>query len=172
MAFSDVKIHYYQSMFRIRSLRFLFFSTLIPIACVLSLAGDAQVVSSQIQDQIQEHFLAAQQAQQQDRLDDAVHEYLAVLKLAPGLPEAYVNLGLVYYAQSKFDDSARALSTADKLRPGMRGVSLWLGIDEVRLNHPAPGVPLLREAVRQDPQDKEAESWLGKGVWTPGKMDA
>jgi tetratricopeptide (TPR) repeat protein len=172
MAFSDVKIHYYQSMFRIRSLRFLFFSTLIPIACVLSLAGNAQVVSSQIQDQIQEHFLAAQQAQQQDRLDDAVHEYLAVLKLAPGLPEAYVNLGLVYYAQSKFDDSARALSTAGKLRPGMRGVSLWLGIDEVRLNQPAQGVPLLREAVRQDPQDKQAESWLGTALWNAGQTDA
>ena len=96
MAFSDVGIHYYRPMFRIRSRRFLVFLALIPIACVLSLAGAAQVVSSQIQDQVQEHFHAAQQAQQQDRLDDAVHEYLAVLKLAPELPEAYVNLGLVY----------------------------------------------------------------------------
>jgi tetratricopeptide (TPR) repeat protein len=101
MAFSDAKIHYYQSMFRTPGRRFLVFSALIPIACVLSLAGTAQAVSSQIQDQVEEHFLAAQQAQQQGRLDDAVHEYLAVLKLAPGLPEAYVNLGLVYYAQSK-----------------------------------------------------------------------
>ena len=143
MAFSDVKKHYYQSMFRIRSRRFLVFSALIPIACALSLAGTAQVVSSQIQDQVEEHFVAAQQAQQQGRLDDAVHEYLAVLKLAPGLPEAYVNLGLVYYAQSKFDDSARALSTAGKLRPGMRGVSLWLGIDEVRLQSSGAGSPAL-----------------------------
>jgi tetratricopeptide (TPR) repeat protein len=172
MAFSDVRIHYYQSMFRIRSRRFLRFFALIPIACVLSLAGAAQAVSSQIQDQLQEHFLAAQQAQQQGRLDDAVHEYQAVLKLAPELPEAYVNLGLVYYAQSKFGDSARALSTAGKLRPGMRGVSLWLGIDEVRLNHPAQAVPLLRDAVRQDPQDKQAESWLGTALWNAGQMDA
>ena len=172
MAFSDVKIHYYQSMLRVRGRRFLVFSALIPIACVLSLAGTAQVVSSQIQDQVEEHFLAAQQAQQQGQLDDAVHEYLAVLKLAPGLPEAYVNLGLVYYALSKFDDSARSLSTAGKLRPGMRGVSLWLGIDEVRLNHPAQGVPLLREAVRQDPEDKQAESWLGTALWNTGQMDA
>ena len=66
MAFSDAKIHYYQSMFRIRGRRFLVFSALIPIACVLLLAGTAQAVSSQIQDQVEEHFLAAQQAQQQD----------------------------------------------------------------------------------------------------------
>jgi tetratricopeptide (TPR) repeat protein len=176
MAFSDGKLHYYQSMFRIRSRRFLVFSALIPIACLLSLAVAAQVARSQtpyqVQDQVQEHFVAAQQAQQQDRLDDAVHEYLAVLKLAPALPEAYVNVGLVYYAQSKFADSARALQTAGKLRPGMRGVSLWLGIDEVKLNHPAQAVPLLREAVRQDPQVKEAESWLGTALWNAGQMDA
>ena len=96
MAFSYVKIHYYQSMFRISSRRFLVFSATIPIVCVLSSAGTAQIVSSQIQDEVEEHFLAAQQAQQQGRLDDAVHEYLAVLKVSPGLPEAYVNLGLVY----------------------------------------------------------------------------
>ena len=46
MAFSDVKIHYYQSMFRIRSRRFLVFAAMIPIACVLSSVGTAQVVSS------------------------------------------------------------------------------------------------------------------------------
>jgi tetratricopeptide (TPR) repeat protein len=172
MAFSHVRMHYYQSMFRTRSRRFLGFIALIPIACALSFAGAAQVGSSQIQGQVQEHFHAAQQAQQQDRLDDAAHEYLAVLKLAPGLPEAYVNLGLVYYAQSKFEDSARALSTAGKLRPGMRGVSLWLGIDEVRLNHPERAVPLLREAVRQDPQDKQAASWVGTALWNAGQMDA
>jgi tetratricopeptide (TPR) repeat protein len=172
MAFSNVKILYYRSMFGIRHWRFLVFSAMIPIARVLTLASAAQVFSSQIQDQIQEHFLAAQQAQQQDRLEDAAGEYLAVLQLAPGLPEAYVNLGLVYYAQSKFDDSARALSKAGKLRPGMRGVSLWLGIDEVRLNHPTQAVPLLRDAVRQDPKSKEAETWLGTALWNAGQMDA
>jgi cytochrome c-type biogenesis protein CcmH/NrfG len=117
-----VKINYHQAMFRIPPRRLLVSLALIPIACVLSLTGASQALSSQVQDLVEKHFLAAQQAQQQDRLDDAVHEYLAVLKLAPGLPEAYVNLGLVYYAQSKFDDSAHALSTAGKLRPGMRGI--------------------------------------------------
>jgi tetratricopeptide (TPR) repeat protein len=172
MAFSNVKMDYDQSMFRIRSRRRLVFSTVIPMTCVLSLACAAQGVSPQIQDQVQQHFQAAQQAQQQDRLDDAVSEYRSVLKLAPGLPEAYANLGLVYYAQSKFSDSAQALSKAARLRPGMRGVSLWLGIDEVRLNHPAQGVPLLREAIRLDPKEKLAQSWLGTALWNAGQTDA
>jgi tetratricopeptide (TPR) repeat protein len=172
MPISEAKMHYYQSMFPVRSRSFLVFSALIPIACVLSRAGAAQVVNSQNQDQVQDHFLAAQQAQQQGRLDDAVGEYKEVLRLQPQLPEAYVNLGLVYYAQSKFGDSAQALSTAARLRPGMHGVSLWLGIDEVRLNRPAQGVPLLREAVRLDPKEELAQSWLGTALWDAGQMDA
>jgi tetratricopeptide (TPR) repeat protein len=140
----------------------------IASACVLLSAGDAQESNSKVQ----EHFLAGQQDQQQGLLDAAVQEYQAVLRLQPGLPEVYVNLGLVYYAQAKFDQSARALAAAVKLRPGMRGVSLWLGIDDVKLNRPAQGAALLREAVRQDPTDKLAQSWLGTALWDAGQMDA
>jgi tetratricopeptide (TPR) repeat protein len=172
MAFSNVKIHYYQSMFRIRRRRFPIAALAIPIACALSLAGTSQVVGSQIQDQVQEHFLAAQQAQQQGRLDDAAGEYKEVLRLQPRLPEAYANLGLVYYARGEFENSAKAFVSAEKLRPGMRGVSLWLGIDEVRLNHPAEGVNHLREAIRLDPKEELAQSWLGTALWDAGQMDA
>jgi tetratricopeptide (TPR) repeat protein len=172
MAFSDVKIQYYQSMFRIRIRRFLVFVAVILIACVSSMVGIAQVASSQIQDQVQDHFHAAQQDQQQGLLDAATHEYQIVLTLQPGLPEAYVNLGLVYYAQAKFDDSARALAAAAKLRPGMRGINLWLGIDDVKLNRPAQAISLLRDAIRQDPDNKLAQSWLGTALWDAGQTNA
>jgi tetratricopeptide (TPR) repeat protein len=134
----------------------------------LSSAGGAQESNSKVQ----QHFLAAQQDQQQGLLDAAAQEYQTVLRLQPGLPEAYVNLGLVYYAQAKFDESARALSAAIRLRPGMRGVSLWLGIDDVRMHRPAQGIALLREAIRQDPADKLAQSWLGTALWDAGLTDA
>ena len=172
MAFSDVKISYYQSMFRICSRRFLVFAAAIQIACMLSSTGTAQVINSQIQAQVQEHFLAAQQAQQRGQLDDAVAEYQQVLRLQPGLPEVYANLGLVYYAHGEFENSAKAFAAAEKLRPGMRGVSLWLGIDEVKLNHPAQGVIHLREAIRLDPNEKLAQSWLGIALWDAGQIDA
>jgi tetratricopeptide (TPR) repeat protein len=92
--------------------------------------------------QVDERFLAAQKDQQQGLLDAAAREYQIVLRLQPGLPEAYVNLGLVYYAQAKFEESARALAKAATLRPGMRGISLWLGIDDVKLNRPSQGTAL------------------------------
>ncbi len=133
-----------------------------PLSCGAQQSGAA----------VEQHFLAAQQDQQQGLLQAAADEYKTVLRLQPGLPEAYVNLGLVYYAQAKLAESAQALSAAAKLRPGMRGVSLWLGIDDVRLDHPAQGAALLREAVRQNPNDKLAQSWLGTALWDAGQMNA
>jgi len=83
-------------MFRIPSGRFKLLLGVIAIAFVLSSSSRAQQSSSQVQ----QHFLAAQQDQQQGLLDAAAHEYQTVLRLQPELPEAYINLGLVYYAQA------------------------------------------------------------------------
>ena len=155
-------------MFRNLSGRLMLLPAVIMVDCVVSLSSGAQQSSSQVQ----ERFLAAQQDQQQGLLDAAAREYQMVLHLQPGIPEAYVNLGLVYYAQAKFAESAGALAAAEKLRPGMRGISLWLGIDDVKLNRPAKGVALLRDAIRQDPSDKLAQSWLGTALWDAGQTDA
>jgi tetratricopeptide (TPR) repeat protein len=155
-------------MFGFRLRRFLPLSAILSLACMLLPFSWAQENS----DSVQQHFLAAQQDQQNGQFDAAVREYRAVLRLQPGLPEAYVNLGLVYYAQAKFDDSAQALVRAGKLRPGMRGVSLWLGIDYVKLHRPEQGVTLLRAAIHQDAADKLAQSWLGTALWDAGQMDA
>ena len=146
---------------------------LMPIPCVVAVAaiilssGSAQQTGSQVE----MHFLAAQQDQQQGLFSEAAREYQAVLRIQPNLPEAYVNLGLVYYAQSKFEDSARALAAAARLRPDMHGVKLWMGIVDVKLNRPAQATALLREAVQQNPADKLAQSWLGTALWNAGQMN-
>ena len=169
-AIAGVKTHYHSVPWGAN--RLWVFSVGLSIACAQSVAARSQVANSQLKVRIQEHFLAAQQAQQQGRLDDAAGEYKEVLRLQPRLPEAYANLGLVYYAHGEFEDSARAFAAAEKLRPGMRGMSLWLGIDEVRLNRPAQGVIHLREAIRLDPKEKLAQSWLGTALWDAGQIDA
>ena len=146
------------------------FRSLLPgVLVAFALASPSRAQNSR---EVQEHFSLAQQDQQQGSLDAAAHEYEAVIHLQPGLAEAYINLGLIYYAQAKFEDSARVLSTAAKLKPGMRGVSLWLGIDYVKLNRPAKGVALLQEAVRLDPADKVAQGWLATSLWDAGHIEA
>lgn len=140
----------------------------VATGCIFSSPVSGQNTNSAVG----EHFLAAQQDQQSGRLDAAVHEYETVLHLQPGIPEVYANLGLVYYAQAKFSESEQAFATAAKLRPGMRGVNLWLGIDDVKLNRPVRGAALLRDAIRQNPQDKLAQSWLGTALWNAGQENA
>jgi tetratricopeptide (TPR) repeat protein len=119
-----------------------------------------------------EHFHAAQRYQQLGQLEAAAAEYRAAQKLQPNVPEIDINLGLVYYAQAKFGESAQALGAAQKLRPGMHGVALWLGIDDVKLHHPQQGAALLREALRQNADDTIAQAWLGTALWDAGEWDA
>lgn len=152
-------------IFRISSRRFVFFF-------LLALFSALPITAEQADSSAQAHFLAAQEFQQQGRFDDAVREYKAVLALQPDLPEVYVNLGLTYYAGARFAESAQALATAAKLRPGMRGVDLWLGIDEVKLDRPVEAIAHLRAAIHVDSADKLAQSWLGTALWNAGRRDA
>jgi tetratricopeptide (TPR) repeat protein len=120
-------------------------------------------------ERLQQHFEAAQKAQQAGDLDGAAREYQAAIKINPEIAELYANLGLVYYAQSKFSDSAAALATAAKLKPGLPGVTLWLGINDIKLGEPKKAVPLLREAVRENPKDLQAERFYGTALWDSGE---
>jgi Tfp pilus assembly protein PilF len=52
-------------------------------------------------DRIQNHFAAAQLAEQRDDYAAAEREYQAVLIEAPGFAEAHMNLGLIYQLQDR-----------------------------------------------------------------------
>jgi tetratricopeptide (TPR) repeat protein len=129
------------------------------------LAQDADTLALQ-------HFNAAHKAQDAGDLDTAAREYQEVIRLRPDAAEGYASLGLVYNAEGKFAASERALQTADKLKSGLPGVSLYLGINLVRERQAATAVPHLVEAVRLDPASKEAQTWLGRALWDEDKTQA
>jgi len=128
-------------------------------------AQDADTAAAQ-------HFAAAHQAQDAGNLDLAAQEYLAVIHLRPDVAEAYASLGLVYNAQGKFVESARALGKAEKLKPALPGVSLYLGIDYEKQRQAALAVPQLLEAVHLEPSNKEAHTWLARALWDDGRTEA
>jgi tetratricopeptide (TPR) repeat protein len=119
-----------------------------------------------------QHFAAAHQAQDSGNFDLAAKEYLAVIRLRPDVAEAYASLGLVYNAQGKFAESARALGKAEKLKPALPGVSLYLGIDYEKQRQATLAVPQLVEAVRREPSNKEAHTWLARALWDDGRTEA
>jgi tetratricopeptide (TPR) repeat protein len=115
------------------------------------------------------HFAAAHEAQNAGDFDAAAREYLAVIHLRPDAAEAYASLGLVYNAQGKFAESARNLRKAEKLKPSLPGVSLYLGIDYERQRQAGLAVPHLTEAVHLDSASKDANIWLGRALWDDGR---
>jgi tetratricopeptide (TPR) repeat protein len=117
-----------------------------------------------------QHFAAAHQAQDAGNLDLAATEYLAVIRLHPEVAEVYASLGLVYNAQGKFAESARALAKAEKLKRGLPGVSLYLGIDYEKQKQAALAIPQLVEAVRLEPANKQAHTWLARALWDDGRI--
>jgi tetratricopeptide (TPR) repeat protein len=121
---------------------------------------------------VQKHFRAALQAQNSGHFDVAAREYQAVLRLQPGLAEAYANLGLIYYLQAKFEESSQALAKATALKPGLRGTDLFLGMDYVRLERPRKAVPYLERAAQEEPANKQAQVWLGTALWNSGHRRA
>jgi tetratricopeptide (TPR) repeat protein len=137
------------------------FSTLLPGATLWAQEADAQAA---------QHFAAAHQAQDAGNLDLAATEYLAVIHLRPDVAEAYASLGLVYNAQGKFAESARALAKAEKLKRGLPGVSLYLGIDYEKQRQTALAIPQLTDAVRLEPGNKQAHTWLARALWDDGRI--
>jgi tetratricopeptide (TPR) repeat protein len=118
---------------------------------------------------VEGHFAAAQSAQKAGELGAAAHEYQEILRLEPGLAEVHANLGLIYYAQSRFDESAKELRRAAQLKPGLHGVGFWLAVDEIKLGKPEAAVPLLRQAIERNP-DAQVEKWLGTALWNSGEI--
>lgn len=141
-------------------------------ACFAVQVGGALVLAQSSSLEIQQHFRAALQAQKSGRLDAAVKEYQAVIQLQPQLAEAYANLGLVYYLQSKFEESSQALAKAAALKPELRGAGLFLGMDYVRLHRPKEAIPCLRRAIAEEPDNKQARLSLGTALWNAGERAA
>jgi tetratricopeptide (TPR) repeat protein len=123
------------------------------------------MAAGDIDSEVSRHFLAGRQAQRLGNLEVAVQEYLAVLQLEPNLAEARVNLGLVYFQQNRYDESAEAFEKSLLAKPGLRGANLFLGMDYVKLGLPRRAVPRLKLAVVEEPQNKEARTWLGTALW-------
>jgi tetratricopeptide (TPR) repeat protein len=115
------------------------------------------------------HFTAAQKAQDAGDFDAAAREYLVVIHLRPDAAEAYASLGLIYNAQGKFAESAQDLRKAEKLKPSLPGVSLYLGIDYERQRKAALAVTHLMEAVHLDSANKDANIWLARALWDDGR---
>ena len=138
------------------------------LGCVL-FAGQERMRAQDSDAEALVHFRAGQHAQAEGNYATAVQEFKRVIALMPQAAEAYSSLGLVLNAENKFDESARALEQAEKLKRGLPGVSLYLGIDRMKLHQAAAAIPCLKEATRLEPSNTQAWIWLGSAWAETGR---
>lgn len=103
-------------------------------------------------DELQRRF--AEAVQLQSRPAEAVRAWQRVLALAPGLPEAHVNLGFALVALKRPAEARAAFERATELRPGQANAYYGLA-----LAHEAQGdLPLAIGAMRSYLHLARAES--------------
>jgi tetratricopeptide (TPR) repeat protein len=91
----------------------------------------------------------------------AVAAYTHVTQRSPEFAEGYFNLGLALQQADQLDAARAALEKALRLKPGLRGANLFLGIIAYRENRFKDAESRLLAETRLDPRGAKAFMWLG-----------
>src|SRR5262245_3601030 len=94
------------------------------VSGVVSGARAQQAGAAQSQRYLQE----GEKALAAGRYDEAAQAYEKLCELAPDMAEAHARLGLIYFQQGKFEQAARALRQAIKLKPALPNTDLLLAM--------------------------------------------
>jgi len=92
---------------------------------------------------------------------EAVDDFREFLRLQSDSAEGYFNLGLALESAGQFDSSLTAFHKAASLQPAMRGVRLFSGIVDYKLNRLSDAHDELDYATRSEPKNSAAWMWLG-----------
>jgi tetratricopeptide (TPR) repeat protein len=100
----------------------------------------------------------------QHRYQDAVAIYKRLLKLKPGDPEAYNDLGLALHYAGDSDQAVKVLTEGTRKNPDFQRMWLTLGFVQTKVGNAAAARPALKNAVDLGPNNavgKEAKRMLG-----------
>ena len=134
------------------------------------LPGDT--ARTELSEAVQEHFAAAQAAQQRKDYLAAEREYRAVLAVAPDFAEAHMNLGLVYQLQDRIAEAMKEFQRALRLKPKLAGANFFIGVDHCKLGQGTQAIPYLTAAVKAAPGSAEIWSWLATAQAMSGQVAA
>jgi tetratricopeptide (TPR) repeat protein len=115
----------------------------------MAIPGVCQTVGETQLDSI---LSSAQEAQ--GRQDFAAAEaYRAAVRIRPYTPELWANLGILEYEASQYQAAAKDLAAAIKINPSLYSPNLFLGLDELRLDHAKEALPYLLKAEKLNDAD-------------------
>jgi tetratricopeptide (TPR) repeat protein len=113
---------------------------------------------------------AAQQAQDARDYATAVKEYTQAVKIKPGMPELWANLGLVQQQAGDIPAAILSFGQSNHLNPALYVPNLFLGIDFVRIGKALQAIPFLTKAERINKTDPQTPLALGRAYFALGKF--
>ena len=105
------------------------------------------------------------------RIDDAIAEYHAALRIKPDFAEAHVNLGVTLYDKGRHDDAIDEYHAALRIKPDLAFAHVNLGIalrDKGRIDD---AIAEYHAALRIKPDDVDAHMNLGIVLRLQGKFN-
>ncbi|MGD0887041.1 MAG: tetratricopeptide repeat protein, partial [Thermodesulfovibrionales bacterium] len=107
----------------------------------------------------------------QNRLDEAIHEFITVLKLKPDYAEAHNNLGYTYIKQNRLDEAIPEFITALKLKPDFALPHYNLGTAYAKQNSLDEAIPEFIAALKLASDYAEAHYNLGTAYAKQNRLD-
>jgi tetratricopeptide (TPR) repeat protein len=106
-------------------------------------------------------FQRGQEALNRQQLEEAEHDFRAVLAIDPKSAGAYANLGVVYMRRREWARALTDLHKANELMPQVAGIRLNIGLAYYRQNEFLKAIPPLDSVVRDEPQTVQPRYLLG-----------
>jgi tetratricopeptide (TPR) repeat protein len=106
-------------------------------------------------------FQRGQDALNRGQLDEAEHDFRAVLSVDPQAGAAYANLGVVYMRRKQWPLALTHLKKAERLMPQVAGIRLNIGLAYYRQNEFMKATPPFESVVRDQPDAVQPRYLLG-----------
>lgn len=120
---------------------------------------------------VEEAFQRGAAAMRAGDASTAEKNFREAIRLAPDLPEAHLDLGLVLAREGRMEGAIAAVRHALELNPKLPGAHMFLGIFLSQTNHPQDAATALREEIDADPKNVEAMTWLAQVELAAGHAD-
>jgi tetratricopeptide (TPR) repeat protein len=127
----------------------------------LALLGCAVVSGSAQNTSVEDAFRRGALAMHNGRSADAEANFREAVRLAPQMPEAHLDLGLVLGRNGKLDEAIQSIQTAVRLDPKLNSAHMFLGIFLYQANRQSEATAELKQELALSPDNVEALTWLG-----------
>jgi tetratricopeptide (TPR) repeat protein len=113
---------------------------------------------------------SAQRAQAKGDFMSAVNDYEIAVRMDPGVPQLWANLGLMQHQAGQYNNAIASFVQAHQLNPSLYVPNLFLGIEYAHTGKVQSAIPFLVKAEQLNGSDPQAPLALGRAYISVGRF--